>query len=288
MRTEEYKTIILKMFRRGEFYGYDIHKRLQEEGLDIELSRLYRVLNEMDEEGLLKSRWQTSTLGPKKKMYTIGEAGREELNSILLEAVKIVHDFYGDYLMSLYPEVKVFDMIFDWFTEGLRGDERVGYLINSNSGMHEVVVRSLKRRVPQGVVYLFSSENFTRDLNIESVPPLRGSYDNIPLKNGFLDLMMIIDLPPLENFETSLAELKRVLSIQGRLGIIVPSILLKRKQDPLTIGDFIEVHEHETIEQSERMEKEHLLTLLGRFFQSVREMEIVHLTLLKAYEPINN
>jgi PadR family transcriptional regulator PadR len=286
MRTSDYKTIILKMFRRGEFYGYDVHKRLQEEGLDIELSRLYRILNEMDEENLLESRWEKSYLGPRKKMYRIGDTGKKELNIILLEAVKTVHDFYGDYLLSLYPEVRVFDAIFDWFTESLKGDERVGYLINSNSGMHETVIWSLKRRVPQGMVYIFSSENLTRDLNIESAPPLRGGYDNIPLKNGFLDLMMIIDLPPQENLEMSLAELKRVLSVEGRLGVIVPSILLTRKQDPLTIGDFIEVHEHETIEQGEHLEKERLIKLLKSYFQSVKEIEIVHLTLLQASKPM--
>ncbi|NIM45061.1 MAG: hypothetical protein GTO54_05430, partial [Nitrososphaeria archaeon] len=64
---------------------YDIHKTLDQESVEIELSRLYRVLNEMEREDLLSSRWEKSIAGPKKKMYTMGEAGRKKLRTILLE-----------------------------------------------------------------------------------------------------------------------------------------------------------------------------------------------------------
>jgi DNA-binding PadR family transcriptional regulator len=286
MRTDELKKIILKKFRRGEFYGYDIHKRLDQLRIDIERSRLYRVLNQMEREDLLNSRWEKSSIGPRKKMYSIGKEGQKILREIHLEAIQTVHDFYGDYLMSLYPEIRVFDDIFDWLTEGLKGDEKVAYLVTSNSPMHEMVIRSLSQRVPQGRMYVIASKNLTRELIIETGVLLRGGYDNIPLRDRFLDMILCISLPKIDFLKGTLDELSRVLNDDGKIGVITPSILLQEHEDPLTIGDYIERYEHEVIERGEHLNKEDLQTLMKNKFKKIKEKELVHLTLLLASKPL--
>jgi DNA-binding PadR family transcriptional regulator len=286
MRTDELKKIILKKFRRGEFYGYDIHKRLDQLRIDIERSRLYRVLNQMEREDLLNSRWEKSSIGPRKKMYSIGKEGQKILREIHLEAIQTVHDFYGDYLMSLYPEIRVFDDIFDWLTEGLKGDEKVAYLVTSNSPMHEMVIRSLSQRVPKGRMYVIASKNLTRELIIETGVLLRGGYDNIPLRDRFLDMILCISLPKIDFLKGTLDELSRVLNDDGKIGVITPSILLQEHEDPLTIGDYIERYEHEVIERGEHLNKEDLQTLMKNKFKKIKEKELVHLTLLLASKPL--
>jgi len=69
LRTEDLKKIILKTFRRREFYGYEAYKKLKSKDIKIEISRLYRVLNEMQREGLLDNRWERSQLGPRRRVY---------------------------------------------------------------------------------------------------------------------------------------------------------------------------------------------------------------------------
>lgn len=285
MRTDELKKTILKTFRRGEFYGYDIHKRLNQERIEIERSRLYRVLNEMEREDLLSSRWEKSTAGPRKKMYIIGEGGRKKLREIHLEAIQTVHDFYGDYLIGLYPEIRVFDDIFDWLTKGFKGDEKIAYLVTGNSPMHEMVIRSLSQRISQGRMYVIASKNVTRELKIETGALLRGDYDNIPLRDGFLDMIICIDLPKIDVLKETLDELSRVLNDDGKMGVITPSILLQEHEDPLTIGDYIEKFEHEVIEGREHLKKEYLQTLMKRKFKKIKEKELVHLTLIQASKP---
>jgi DNA-binding PadR family transcriptional regulator len=286
MRTVDFKITILKMFRRGEFYGYDIHRRLEREGIEIEFSRLYRILNGMDKENLLKSRWEKSTAGPRKKIYTIGEEGIKELRKIFLEAVGTVHDFYGDYLFGLYPKIKIFDEVFDWLMGGLKGSEKVGYLINNNSTMHEMVIHNLRRRIPQGRLYIIVSKKYTRKLNVESVEVIRGEYDNISLKNNFLDMIVTIEPSSKEILEVSLREFSRVLDQDGRLGIIAPSVLVQKQEDPLTIGDFIEKNEHEVIEHGKPLEKEYLFKIMRKYFQTIKEKELVHMTLIQASIPV--
>lgn len=82
MKPKDLKRIILKMFKSKEFYGYEIHKTLASKDIKIEISCLYRVLGEMLREGLLESRWETSQLGPKKRMYSLGEKGKNDLEKI--------------------------------------------------------------------------------------------------------------------------------------------------------------------------------------------------------------
>ncbi len=115
LRTSDFKNNILKMIVNSEFYGYEIHKMLAEGGSDIELSRLYRILNEMSKEGLLEGRWAKSQLGPKRRLYTISANGRNELNGLLLDAISTVHSFYGRYLASLAPKFNMIESIISIF-----------------------------------------------------------------------------------------------------------------------------------------------------------------------------
>jgi len=60
MRTGDLKQVTLKLFGNREFYGYEVHKVLVSEDVKVEISRLYRVHNEMMREVLLEGRWKKS------------------------------------------------------------------------------------------------------------------------------------------------------------------------------------------------------------------------------------
>ena len=274
------------MFRRGEFYGYDLQKKLKEQRGEIRLSRLYRILNEMERERLLRSRWESSTAGPRKKMYQLSEEGRKELRKILLDSINTVHEFYGDYLFSLSPEINVFDEMFDWFTQGLTRGERIAFLVTSNSPLNEIVFRSLSQKMPHSRIQIIASKNVSRLLKIESRIPMKGEYDDFPFKDGFFNMIFFIGFPPFEIIEESFSELCRVLDENGRLGFITPSVLLQELEDPITIGDFIEKHEHEVIEQGEHLDKELVMKIMREKFLKIEEKELVHITMLKASQPL--
>ncbi len=75
MRSKDLKRSILRMSNGREFYGYEVHKKLVQEGVKIEISFLYRVLNEMLKENYLTSRWEKCVTGPKESTRSV----REEL-----------------------------------------------------------------------------------------------------------------------------------------------------------------------------------------------------------------
>ncbi len=282
MRTEELKRKILKMFRYNDFYGYDIHNKLSVDGVDIELSRLYRVLNEMMKEGLLEARWEKSSSGPKKRMYRIGEKGKAELKNIFLDAIATVHSFYGDYLLSIRTKIDVFDLIVSKFTDDLKGQEQIAYLSNRFVGMDRLILNNLSQKVPNGKVYFIKPRSVVVEFTSDNLSILDGMYNDIPLKTDHIDLLVIISLPKKEFFDKAVKEWKRVAKSEGRIAIVTPSILLQSYEDPLSIGDFVERYEHEFIEEGEHIELEFVKSELEKRFKKIEQHENVHITTILA------
>ena len=58
-----------------------------------------------------------------------------------------------------------------------------------------------------------------------------------------------------------------------------------RHDDQLTIGDFVEKHEHEIREKGEHVDRKVLLSTLESLFQKVVESEALHMSIISAHEP---
>jgi PadR family transcriptional regulator PadR len=286
LRTEDLKKVILKLFSHKEFYGYEVHKVLASEGVELEISRLYRVLNDMRKEGLLESSWETSRLGPRKRMYRLGEKGRVAFNDIFVDAIKTVHTFYGTYLLGLIPKINVFEEIYRLLTNELKENEIIVFITKGFTPMHEMIVQHLHSKLPRGKIVLVKPGSLIVDVILDNLLLLDGFHNDIPLKTDYADHMIVINLPTNEHLELALKEWHRVLKPNGKLAILTPSILLEKYDDPLTIGDFIEKHEHETIEKGEHIDKIILKEQVKHYFKNIEEKSLVHMTTLKLSEPV--
>jgi len=286
MRSADLKTLILKLFGHKEFYGYEVHKVLASEGIELEISQLYRVLKEMLKEELLESSWKTSQLGPKKRMYQLGERGKAALNDVFVDTIKTVHSFYGTYLLSLIPKINVFKEIYQLLTNELKDDGIVVFLTINLSPMHEMIIQNLHSKLPHGKIVLVKPNALLVDMNLDNLLFLNGFYNDVPLKTDYADCMIVIDLPKRKYLERALKEWHRVLKPNGKLAIFTPSILIAQYEDPLTIGDFIEKHEHETIEKGEHLNKIILEEQVKHYFKKIEEKSIVHMTILRLSEPV--
>jgi DNA-binding PadR family transcriptional regulator len=282
LRTDDLIRTVLKLSRGKEFYGYDVHRKLSET-VHIEISRFYRVLSRMLEEGYLESRWEKSPFGPKKRVYQLGEKGKKELDKIVLGAIQTIHDFYGDYLLNLPPEADVFECLSGTLTRGLKVQTKVACMVASEyTAMHERMIRSLRDKLSEGKIYVVKPSSAVVETKLDSLILLEGTSDDIPFKDSYLDLLVVTDIPQRKALESAVREWHRALKQDAKLGILTPTVTLRKYEDPLTIGDFIEKYEHESIEKGEHLDSELLKRLLGKFFQDVQEKQIVHMTLLVA------
>ena len=62
-------------------YGYQLVKNLAESGIPLEGNTVYPLLRRLEDQGLLRSDWDTSTDKP-RKYYQITETGRQLLAQI--------------------------------------------------------------------------------------------------------------------------------------------------------------------------------------------------------------
>ncbi|WP_271000756.1 PadR family transcriptional regulator [Listeria seeligeri] len=72
--------MILERISRGETYGYEITKYLNDLGFDeIVEGTVYTILLRIEKKGLVEVEKKKSDLGPARKFYTLSESGKEEL-----------------------------------------------------------------------------------------------------------------------------------------------------------------------------------------------------------------
>jgi PadR family transcriptional regulator PadR len=89
---------LLLVLRRGESHGYDLKDELGPFGMgNVNPSLVYRALRDMEEEGLVRSEWDTeSTAGPARRVYELTQEGRERLHEWadeLRHTDRVLHQF---------------------------------------------------------------------------------------------------------------------------------------------------------------------------------------------------
>ena len=74
--------VALVLLREEPSHGYELMERLGEFGFEqINPGTLYQTLRQMENEGLGKSEWETSTSGPACRVYSVTSAGEAYLTS---------------------------------------------------------------------------------------------------------------------------------------------------------------------------------------------------------------
>lgn len=74
-------------------YGYDLVRRLEQKGVEIETNTLYPLLRRLEKQGLLQSIWDTGESKPRKYYQITLEGTRiyEELKKQWIEMTKTVY-----------------------------------------------------------------------------------------------------------------------------------------------------------------------------------------------------
>lgn len=71
---------VLEIISREDTYGYEIPRQLNALGFeDVVEGTVYTILIRLEKNNLVNMQKKKSELGPPKKLYSLNEAGREEL-----------------------------------------------------------------------------------------------------------------------------------------------------------------------------------------------------------------
>jgi PadR family transcriptional regulator PadR len=74
--------VALATLREESTHGYELMEGLAEFGFEeINPGTLYRALRQMEKEGLCKSEWETTNVGPARRVYSVTNEGEAYLES---------------------------------------------------------------------------------------------------------------------------------------------------------------------------------------------------------------
>lgn len=79
LATGSYDLLVLDVLRERPAYGYEIVQRIFEQSRQTirwHLGSLYRVLHDLERQGLVASSWRTPRPGRERKYYRLTERGR--------------------------------------------------------------------------------------------------------------------------------------------------------------------------------------------------------------------
>ncbi len=72
---------ILKVISQKETYGYEISEKLREYGFsNISEGTIYPLLLRLEKNGLIIAQYRESPVGPKRKYFSLAQAGKEEMD----------------------------------------------------------------------------------------------------------------------------------------------------------------------------------------------------------------
>ena len=72
---------LLLSLDQWQSHGYELIRRLSTFGFEtLDRGSVYRVLRQLERDGLVESGWDTSKDGPARRLYSLTDAGRQYLN----------------------------------------------------------------------------------------------------------------------------------------------------------------------------------------------------------------
>jgi poly-beta-hydroxybutyrate-responsive repressor len=98
---EMVKPAILLLLQERRAHGYGLLAQLEDLGFPVtDTGGVYRVLRDLEESKMVRSKWEPATAGPARRVYQITPRGQQELTS-WGQAVSRYHDLVGNYLRRL-------------------------------------------------------------------------------------------------------------------------------------------------------------------------------------------
>jgi PadR family transcriptional regulator PadR len=96
---------LLLALEQWESHGYELIRRMTAFGFEaLDRGSVYRVLRQLEKDGLVSSGWDTSKEGPARRLYTLTDAGRDYLN--VWAAALRGYQSMLDQFFTLYPPPK--------------------------------------------------------------------------------------------------------------------------------------------------------------------------------------
>jgi len=179
----------------------------------------------------------------------------------------------------------VFGAVSRMLCDGLGKDATIAYAATGFSEPLKKLLSMLQVEVPESTLYIVCPKSAAEKLGLDTMLVLDGTFEDIPIKDDYLDLLVVTGNIRSDRLETCLTEWHRVVGQDGSLALVTPTAVIASYEEPLGIGEFIEKREHPPPENDENFSGELLTQHMSKYFERVEQKQVVHITILQGFHP---
>lgn len=212
---------ILILLSSASLHGYGIWSIVSEDYPEIRLNTLYRWMNDLEAKGLIEGSMEDGIRGPNRKVYELTPFGRQRVVIQIRTAVKLIVDIYRRY--KLFSALHFSNIL--QLADSALPNRRVliapfNRFLDFEHDLIQILIDTMRGRRVDFI------GQFPGMLNMHPKPrTLRGSTQDLPVKNESYGEIWLCGLPKKSSFGLSVEECKRALVKGGMLYLAIPFLI---------------------------------------------------------------
>ncbi|MDG6998142.1 MAG: PadR family transcriptional regulator [Nitrososphaerota archaeon] len=289
MASNDLRSAIIRILKDDEMSGYSIHKTLLMKGFKTWPNHVYTLLSQMEKDSrLLRSKWvvdKRKKNSPRRHLYSLSEAGNQEYENIVKDSLVVLMERFFKENISMEDLSFHMGLVREILGTRAKWSRNDSFrLVIASPTYHPLVCfpkfyYAVSEAYPNSSVYVVKNpwENGRSLENTKNLTFLDGSRDEIPLRDGFADYVLLQGFPKKSSVQTTVGESLRVLKDDvGCLFLDIPSIMSVEKRIPhnTIFPEYVLKLFYEMIGQDRSVRIEEVTRILSTSFEQVRNCEV--------------
>ncbi len=242
--------LVLRMLAERPRHGYELARDLRAKGFRTERNYLHKMLKALYTQGLLRKSWQEGPHGPRRLVYSLAEPGRTALRMEAAKAFEFLRSMYDIQAAVSGLAVSIPEM-FLHFADVTGPHLNKKRVVQYASYVDPTVCNTaqtigITRAFPDKEHYIVKPPYVDAPANLEGATVLNGLPHDIPLRDGFAEVLGVDGLIGCRTVEEAMREWHRILAPGGLLYLMIPKSIVSGEDGPIGFADYIERTYYET------------------------------------------
>ncbi len=260
---------ILLYLDRKPCHGYELHRLLTPVVGDVEVTKLYRWLREMERNGLVECEERKGPYGPARRVYQLGDRGERQVRQVLKDAMGTILHFYDAFRQFSMRETMAASG--EVGLPAIEGPVLACCVTQFMASEPDLVRTYGSRLVARAVHVMGDPESWERagfkTTLVDGVP-----WDISCPSSRYVELWFF-GMPPRELLPRTAVEARRVLRPGGVLRLVAPFAFFDEPQSP-TLEAFFRMTASHLFPELGVVEAQEVCTIFDRLFGDCAVLEL--------------
>ncbi|MHA2423495.1 MAG: PadR family transcriptional regulator [Candidatus Thorarchaeota archaeon] len=209
---------ILMFLDRKPCHGYELRRLLLPIVGDVEITKLYRWLRDMEKQGLIDGSDEEGPHGPSRRTYQLGPRGERQLRNSLRHSMSMVLHFYDAFRQYSMRQTYGSETEFEF--EKVQG-KTVASIVSPFLAAEDELIKVFSNRLLEKRLDIVGISEPWEKTGIQT-SHIDGTLNDISSKSDIYMEMWLIGMPPRSLLPRIAMEARRILKNEGVLRLVAP------------------------------------------------------------------